>query len=234
MTQKAPQKGPPAFDWTWLDWPDIRTMIHEQRVARDPIAPYVGYAIGYGAAGDAFRLDSPAVLRAIAEGLGVTAIVDCRAQPGGARIRQGWSQGLVKEALQGSPVAYEWRGADLGGKDRHRGRGCTADGLKWLDATLRERSVVLLCACEDRQVCHIHRIVATDLADKGKRAELGLPERAPVFVHLHLSGCFTSGAEMLAASDIGVPPRQIALQALPKFRKAADEWRSRRLDIFDA
>ena len=232
MAQKAPQKGPTPFDWTWLDYPDIRNMIASQTTAQGP--PYgVGYTIGYGAAVDALRLDSPAVLRVIAEGLGVSSVVDCRAQPGGARIRAGWSQGLVKEALAGSSVAYEWRGADLGGKDRHRGRGCTVDGLRWLDTTLQERSVILLCACEDRATCHLHRLVATDLLDPSKREEMGLAKRGPTFVHLYLGGTFADGPSMLAATDEGFAVDTFALQALPKHRKAAEEWREKRLDIFD-
>lgn len=232
MTQKSPQKGPTPFDWTWLDWPDIRAMIAAQTAAQGP--PFgVGYTIGYGNAIDAFRLDSPAVLRTIAEGFGVSTIVDCRAQPGGARIRAGWSQGLVKEALTGSQVAYEWRGADLGGKDRHRGRGCSVDGLTWLDSVLRDRSVVLLCACSDRATCHLHRIVATDLLDPGKRAEMGLSKRGPTLVHVHLDGTFTDGPNMLASTDEDLPAIQHAFQALTKHRKAADAWRESRLDIFD-
>jgi hypothetical protein len=107
------------------------------------------------------------------------------------------------------------------------------DGLTWLDSVLRDRSVVLLCACSDRATCHLHRIVATDLLDPNKRAEMGLSKRGPTLVHVHLDGTFTDGPNMLASTDEGLPAIQHAFQALAKHRKAADKWRESRLDIFD-
>lgn len=218
MPQKAPQNAPKPFDWTWLDWPDIRAMVAAQH-------PRIVATIGYGNAGSAERLDAPAQLRTIAEGLGAAVIVDCRAQPGGARIRQGWSQGLVRDALAGGPE-YVWKGDVLGGKDRHRGRGCSADGLKWLDTIARERTVVLLCACSDRGTCHLHRLIATDLLDPEKRAEMGLDPKPPVFMHLHLDGSFTDGPSMLAATDEGLPYQATTLQATAEHRARAEKWRS--------
>ena len=217
MPAKTPQNAPKPFDWAWLDWPDIRAMLAAQH-------PRIVLTIGYGNAAAPERLDSPAVLRGIAQGFGATKIVDCRAQPGGARIRAGWSQGLVKEALDGGPE-YQWKGDVLGGKDRHRGRGCTPEGLKWVDAAAKESTVMLLCACVDRHTCHLHRLVATDLLDPEKRASMGLSGPAPVFMHLHLDGSFTDGPSMLAATDEDLPYRATNLQATPEHRARAEKWR---------
>lgn len=218
MPQKAPQKAPKPFDWAWIDWSAVRSMFAES----EPIV----LAIGYGNAGAAERLESAAVLRGIAQGFGASMIVDCRAQPGGARIRAGFSQGLVKEALDGSSVAYEWKGADLGGKDRHRGRGCTPAGLKWLDATAAKSTLVLLCACSDRGLCHVHRLVATDLQRVDKRAEMGLTGTGPRFVHLHLDGSWTGGGTMLEATDEDLPYAAETLPVLPEHKERADKWRA--------
>jgi hypothetical protein len=217
MPQKAPQKAPKPFDWAWIDWAAVRATF----AASEPIV----LMIGYGNAGAAERLDSPAVLRGIAQGFGATLIADCRAQPGGARIRQGWTQSLVKEALAGGP-AYEWKGDMLGGKDRFRGRGCTADGLKWLDNAAAKSTLMCLCACSDRGFCHLHRIVATDLQRVDKRAEMGLAGTGPRFVHLHLDGSWTGGGTMLEATDEGLTYPAETLPVLAEYREKADKWRA--------
>ena len=217
MPAKTVQNAPKPFDWAWIDWAAVRAMF----AASEPIV----LTIGYGNAGAAERLDNPAVLRGIAQGFGATVIADCRAQPGGARIRAGWSQGLVKEALADGP-AYTWQGDRLGGKDRHRGRGCTPDGLKWLDAAAQDGNIVLLCACSDRGTCHLHRLVATDLQREDKRAEMGLSGTGPRFVHLHLDGSWTGGGTMLEATDEGLTYPAETLPVLPEYREKADKWRA--------
>lgn len=217
MPAKTVQNAPKPFDWAWIDWAAVRAMF----ASSEPIV----FTIGYGNAGAAERLDSPAVLRGIAQGFGATVIADCRAQPGGARIRAGWSQGLVKEALADGP-AYTWQGDRLGGKDRHRGRGCTPDGLKWLDAAAQDGNIVLLCACSDRGTCHLHRLVATDLQREDKRAEMGLSGTGPRFVHLHLDGSWTGGGTMLEATDEDLMWPAETLPVLPEHREKAERWRA--------
>lgn len=217
--KKAPRNAPPPFDWTWIDWPAAQATFAPQ-------APIV-YVVGYGDADAAERLDSPTVLRGIAQGFGVARIVDCRAVCGGARVREGWSQGLIKEALKGGPE-YEWKGGDLGGKDRFRGRGCTAEGLKWLDALATRESVMLLCACSARHACHLHRIVATDLQTREKRDAMGLTGPGPRFVHLYLDGTCVGGADLLVATDTDTMFQAFSLQIRPEYKAEAHAWQDAR------
>lgn len=225
MTQKASQKGaqkaPPSFNWTWVNWPAVRTLFAPSDGERPPT-----YLVGYGPADGTERLDAAASLRVIAEGVGAARVIDCRAQPGGARVREGWTQGLIKEALAGGPV-YEWKGGDLGGKDRFRGRGCTPEGLAWLDAVTDREAVVLLCACAERHDCHLHRIVATDLQTPSKRTAMKLrADIMPRFVHIYLDGTIVGGGDMLEATDEGLPFPAVQLPALPEHESAADKWRA--------
>lgn len=220
QTDDSPASRVKPFNWDWLDWADIRLWLAEQ-------APRVVATIGYGRDGNAERLEDARVLVTILRGLGIRKLIDIRAQPSGARVREPFRQGKIKEALAaaGGDIEYVWKGNDLGGTNRYRGRAVTPEGLRFVDELARGESVMLLCACSQRHQCHACRIIATDLLDRERRAELGLPPDKPAFFHFNLDGSFVDGDEMLAASDEHRYQIAHALRCLPEFRVRAEYWR---------
>lgn len=220
VTDAAAAARVKPFNWDWLDWADIRSWLAEQP---QPIVP----TIGYGYENFAERLADASVLVRIAKGLGARKIIDVRAQPSGARVREPFRQGRIKDAIAaaGVDLEYVWRGNELGGTHRYRGRGVTDDGLRWLDELARRERVMLLCMCGRREGCHICRIIAADLIDRTRRAELRLPPDRPTFLHLYLDGSYVDGDEMLRASDEDRARVSHGLQALPQHLRAAEYWR---------
>jgi uncharacterized protein (DUF488 family) len=95
---------------------------------------------------------------------GVTVLVDVRSIPR-SRFNPQYNQNALSKALEEQGIAYQWRGADLGGK----GENLDYEGaIANLIATARggER-VCAMCSEGDYKQCHRHTMLEPSLIEHG-------------------------------------------------------------------
>jgi hypothetical protein len=105
------------------------------------------------------KVSSHDVIARIADHLGCSVILDCRARPDTRPAKNRSTRAKLSASLGDR---YRWVGDCLGGFGH-----ITDQGIEHLTEIASKSDVLLLCACKDPGQCHLHTDVARRMHDLG-------------------------------------------------------------------